>query len=113
MSNNVIEFEHVGKQYILGSIGTGTLGQDLNRWWARVRGKEFPFLKIGEANDRIRKGNCIASLLEVDTGIHPGMTGREDIYTNGSIMVMTKAEILGKFDIIVDSACLKKYVYTP
>ena len=57
MSNNVIEFDNVGKQYILGSIGTGTLSQDLNRWWAKVRGKEDPFLKIGETNDRTQKGN--------------------------------------------------------
>ena len=52
MSNTVIEFNNVGKQYILGTIGTGTLSQDLNRWWARVRGKEDPFLKIGDTNDR-------------------------------------------------------------
>ena len=40
MSNTVIEFNNVGKQYILGTIGTGTLSQDLNRWWATIRGKE-------------------------------------------------------------------------
>ena len=48
MSNTVIEFNNVGKQYILGTIGTGTLSQDLNRWWANIRGKEDPFLKIGD-----------------------------------------------------------------
>ena len=57
MSNTVIEFNNVGKQYILGTIGTGTLSQDLNRWWAHVRGKEDPFLKIGDTNDRTQKGN--------------------------------------------------------
>ena len=53
-SSTVIEFENVGKQYRLGVIGTGTLSQDLNRWWARVRGKDDPFLKIGEENDRTK-----------------------------------------------------------
>lgn len=165
MSNTVIEFNNVGKQYILGTIGTGTLNQDLNRWWARVRGKEDPFLKIGDTNDRTQKGNSrfvwalrdidfkveqgdvvgiigkngagkstllkilsrvtspttgnikikgrIASLLEVGTGFHPEMTGRENIFMNGSIMGMTKAEIRSKFDEIVDFAGVAKYVDTP
>ena len=56
MNHTVIEFNNVGKQYILGTIGTGTLSQDLNRWWANIRGKEDPFLKIGETNDRTQKG---------------------------------------------------------
>ena len=57
MSNTAIEFNHVGKQYRLGTIGTGTLSHDLNRWWARIRGKEDPFLKIGEVNDRTQKAS--------------------------------------------------------
>ena len=165
MSNTVIEFNNVGKQYILGTIGTGTLSQDLNRWWARVRGKEDPFLKIGDTNDRTKKGDSrfvwalrdinfkvekgdvvgiigkngagkstllkilsrvtspttgdikikgrIASLLEVGTGFHPEMTGRENIFMNGSIMGMTKTEIKSKFDEIVDFAGVAKYVDTP
>jgi len=165
MSNTVIEFNNVGKQYILGTIGTGTLSQDLNRWWANIRGKEDPYLKIGETNDRTQKGNSrfvwalrdinfkveqgdvvgiigkngagkstllkilsrvtspttgdvkikgrIASLLEVGTGFHPEMTGRENIFMNGSIMGMTKAEIKSKFDEIVDFAGVAKYVDTP
>ncbi len=165
MSNTVIEFNHVGKQYILGTIGTGTLSQDLNRWWASIRGKEDPYLKIGETNDRTKKGESnfvwalrdinfkveqgdvlgiigkngagkstllkilsrvtspttgdikikgrIASLLEVGTGFHPEMTGRENIFMNGSIMGMTKAEIKSKFDEIVDFAGVAKYVDTP
>ena len=131
MSRKVIEFDGVGKQYVLGTFGTGTLSQDLNRWWARVRGKEDPYLKIGEVNDRTKKGDSrfvwalkdisfdveqgdvvgiigkngagkstllkilsrvtsptvgsikvkgrIASLLEVGTGFHPEMTGREHV----------------------------------
>ena len=165
MSNTVIEFDNVGKQYILGSIGTGTLSHDLNRWWARVRGKEDPFLRIGETNDRTQKGESdfvwalkdisfgidqgdvvgiigkngagkstllkilsrvtsptvgsikvkgrIASLLEVGTGFHPEMTGRENIFMNGSIMGMTKVEIKSKFDEIVDFSGVEKYVDTP
>ena len=57
MSNTVIEFNNVGKQYTLGTIGAGTLSQDLNRWWASIRGKEDPYLKIGESNDRTQKSN--------------------------------------------------------
>ena len=165
MSNTVIEFNNVGKQYILGTIGTGTLSHDLNRWWANIRGKEDPYLKIGETNDRTQKGDSrfvwalrdinfkveqgdvvgivgkngagkstllkilsrvtspttgdikikgrIASLLEVGTGFHPEMTGRENIFMNGSIMGMTKAEIRSKFDEIVDFAGVAKYVDTP
>ncbi len=165
MSRPVIEFNHVGKQYILGTIGTGTLSQDLNRWWASIRGKEDPYLKIGDTNDRTQKGDSrfvwalrdinfkveqgdvvgiigkngagkstllkilsrvtspttggikikgrIASLLEVGTGFHPEMTGRENIYMNGSIMGMTRAEIRSKFDEIVDFAGVAKYVDTP
>lgn len=165
MSNTVIEFNNVGKQYIIGTIGTGTLSQDLNRWWANIRGKEDPYLKIGETNNRTLKGDSrfvwalrdinfkveqgdvvgiigkngagkstllkilsrvtspttgdikikgrIASLLEVGTGFHPEMTGRENIFMNGSIMGMTKAEIKSKFDEIVDFAGVAKYVDTP
>lgn len=165
MSRKVIEFEGVGKQYVLGTFGTGTLSQDLNRWWARVRGKEDPYLKIGEVNDRTKKGDSrfvwalkdisfdveqgdvvgiigkngagkstllkilsrvtsptvgsikvkgrIASLLEVGTGFHPEMTGRENIYMNGSIMGMTRSEITRKLDEIVDFAGVEKYLDTP
>ncbi len=165
MSNTAIEFNHIGKQYRLGTIGTGTISHDLNRWWARVRGKEDPFLKVGEVNDRTKKASSdfvwalrdidfkveqgdvlgiigkngagkstllkvlsrvtspttgtirargrIASLLEVGTGFHPEMTGRENIYMNGSIMGMTKAEITRKLDEIVDFAGVEKYIDTP
>ena len=165
MSRKVIEFDGVGKQYMLGTFGTGTLSQDLNRWWARVRGKEDPYLKIGEVNDRTKKGDSrfvwalkdisfdveqgdvvgiigkngagkstllkilsrvtsptvgsikvkgrIASLLEVGTGFHPEMTGRENIYMNGSIMGMTRSEITRKLDEIVDFAGVEKYLDTP
>ena len=55
----------------------------------------------------------IASLLEVGTGFHPEMTARENIYMNGSIMGMTKAEITRKLDEIVDFAGVERYLDTP
>lgn len=166
MSNIAIEFNNVGKMYRLGRVGTGTLSHDLNRWWImNVLRKEDPYLKIGETNDRSKKGSSdyvwalrdisfkveqgdvvgiigkngagkstllkllsritspstgsiryqgrIASLLEVGTGFHPEMTGRENIYMNGSIMGMTKKEITRKLDEIVDFAGVERYLDTP
>ena len=56
--NIAIEFDGVGKQYRLGLVGTGTLSHDLNRWWqTSILGKEDPYLKIGEVNDRSKKGH--------------------------------------------------------
>lgn len=165
MSNVVIKVENLGKQYRLGQVGTGTLSHDLNRWWYRMRGKEDPYLKIGEANDRTVKGTSdlvwalkdinfevkqgevlgiigkngagkstllkilsqvtgptvgeikvkgrIASLLEVGTGFHPELTGRENIFLNGAILGMTKAEIRSKFDEIVAFSGVERYIDTP
>ncbi len=47
-----IEVENLPKQYRLGNEGTGTILDDLNRWWQTMRGREDPYLKIGEENDR-------------------------------------------------------------
>lgn len=165
MTLGQIVFENVSKQYRLGTIGTGTLSHDLNRWWHRVRGKDDPYIRIGEANDRTTAGNSsyvwalrgvsmqieqgevvgiigrngagkstllkilsrittptsgsisgsgrIASLLEVGTGFHPEMTGRENIFMNGAIMGMTKREIRTKLDEIVDFAGVERYLDTP
>ncbi len=55
----------------------------------------------------------VASLLEVGTGFHPDLTGRENIFLNGSILGMTKAEITNKFDEIVDFAAIEKFLDTP
>jgi len=165
MSKTVIKVENLGKLYRLGEVGTGTVSHDLNRWLARIRGKEDPFTKIGETNDRTTKGNSnyvwslkdinfeigqgdavgiigrngagkstllkllskvtkpttgkiytrgrIASLLEVGTGFHPEMTGRENIYLNGAILGMTRKEIKRKFDEIVDFSGVERYIDTP
>lgn len=161
-----IKIENLSKQYRLGVVGTGTLSHDLKRWWViNVRGKEDPYLKIGETNDRATKGNSdyvwalkdinidikegdvvgiigkngagkstllkilsrvtkpttgsiqyngrIASLLEVGTGFHPEMTGRENIYMNGAIMGMTRSEITSKLDEIIAFAGVERYIDTP
>ncbi len=54
--NVIIKAENISKQYRLGKVGTGTIKHDLNRWWHSLIGKEDPYLKIGEANDRSVKG---------------------------------------------------------
>jgi lipopolysaccharide transport system ATP-binding protein len=247
MSDVVIRVEGVSKLYRLGEVGTGSLAHDVNRWWHRVRGKEDPYLKIGEVNDRtkpakqarseknlttedtestevgaearlggqaggafpnpftsklasdsentslIRSANFphsseeqsdskalatsysplvtpkaapsdwvyalkdvsfdvkrgevlgiigrngagkstllkilsrvtgqtsgrikvkgrIASLLEVGTGFHPELTGRENIFLNGAILGMRKAEIARKFDEIVEFSGCARYIDTP
>ncbi|HEX8429502.1 ABC transporter ATP-binding protein [Hymenobacter sp.] len=165
MSDIAIKVENLGKLYRLGEVGTGTISHDLNRWWARMRGKEDPFAMVGETNDRTTKGGSeyvwslkdinfevkegevlgiigrngagkstlfkilskvttpttgkikikgrIASLLEVGTGFHPELTGRENIFLNGAILGMTKAEIHAKFDEIVDFSGVERYIDTP
>ena len=163
---NAIEFDNTGKLYHLGTVGTGTLSHDLNRWWqTKILRREDPYLKVGEVNDRASKGSSdfvwalrnisfnveegevvgiigkngagkstllkllsrvtapttgeirargrIASLLEVGTGFHGEMTGRENIYMNGSIMGMTRSEINSKLNDIVDFAGVARYLDTP
>lgn len=163
--STVIKVENLSKQYRLGDVGTGTLSHDLKRWWYKVRGKEDPYLRIGETNDRASKGNSdyiwalkdinfevksgevlgiigrngagkstllkilsktttpttgsikvkgrIASLLEVGTGFHPELTGRENIFLNGAILGMTKREVQSKFEEIVDFSGVERYIDTP
>ncbi len=56
MKDIILKAENISKQYRLGEVGTGTLSHDLNRWWHKIRGKENPYLKIGDTNDRSKKG---------------------------------------------------------
>jgi lipopolysaccharide transport system ATP-binding protein len=183
----VIRVEEVSKLYRLGQVGTGTLSADLTRMWARLRGKEDPFLKIGQTNDRTKKATPsdsepksgllsrisplaardpsdlvwalkdinfevkegevlgiigrngagkstllkllarvtqpttgqikvrgrIASLLEVGTGFHPDLTGRENIFLNGAILGMRKHEIKRKLEEIIDFSGCELYIDTP
>lgn len=53
----ILKAENISKQYRLGQVGTGTLSHDINRWWHKIRGKENPYLKIGDTNDRSTRGN--------------------------------------------------------
>jgi lipopolysaccharide transport system ATP-binding protein len=164
MSDIVLSVENLWKQYRLGLVGSGTIKEDLARWWAKIRGKEDPTLRIGNTNDRqtiegqyvwalqdinfdVKQGEVvgvigkngagkstllkilskvtsptkgyiktkgrIASLLEVGTGFHPELTGRENIFLNGAILGMHKNEIVAKFDEIVDFSGIGKYIDTP
>ena len=62
---------------------------------------------------QIRINGRVASLLEVGTGFHPELTGRENIFLNGSILGMTRKEIKVKFDEIVDFSGVEKFIDTP
>jgi len=161
----VIKVEDVSKQYRLGLVSSKTLAHDFNRFLARIKGKEDPYLKIGESNDQTKRGNSeyiwalqdinfevkqgevlgiigrngagkstllkvlsritapttgtiklkgrVASLLEVGTGFHPELTGRENVYQNGAILGMTKVEITSKMDVIIDFAGVQRFIDTP
>jgi lipopolysaccharide transport system ATP-binding protein len=166
MNKPAIQVQDLSKAYQIGKIGTGTISRDLERFWlTRVMGKEDPFLKIGETNDRSRKGASdivwslqdlnftifqgdavgiigkngagkstllkllsrvtsptkgeikvkgrIASLLEVGTGFHPELSGRENIFLNGAILGMRKKEIASKLDEIIDFSGVERYIDTP
>ncbi|MBI1792659.1 MAG: ABC transporter ATP-binding protein [Chloroflexi bacterium] len=187
--STVISVEHLSKTYRLGQIGTGTFTNDLKVWWAKMRGKPNPLLRIGETDPlltaksakaakeelnlgalsglrgsknreddntiwalkdisftveqgevlgiigrngagkstllkilsrvtaptsgKIKVKGRVASLLEVGTGFHPELTGRENIYLNGAILGMNRREIDRKFDEIVDFAEVEKFIDTP
>lgn len=164
--STAIKVENLSKAYQIGQIGTGTISRDIERWFVtKVLGKDDPFLKLGQVNDRTTKaetdvvwslkdinvkfeqgdvagiigrngagkstllkllsrvtaptsGNIkikgrVASLLEVGTGFHAELTGRENIYLNGSILGMRKREIDRKLDEIVDFSGIERYIDTP
>ncbi len=161
--STAISVENVSKSYRLGLIGSGTLQEDFERFWARLRGRPDPLVKVGQEdwarrfgqhfwalNDvsfdvgqgevlgvigrngagkstllkilsqvtaptsgLIRVRGRIASLLEVGTGFHPELTGRENIFLNGAILGMTKAEIRRKLDAIVAFSGVEEFIDTP
>ena len=99
-----INFE-IAKGEVLGIIGKNGAGKStLLKILSRVTTPTTGTIKA--------KGR-IASLLEVGTGFHPELTGRENIYMNGSIMGMSKAEITSKLDEIIDFAGVARYLDTP
>jgi lipopolysaccharide transport system ATP-binding protein len=99
-----VSFE-VKKGEILGVIGRNGAGKStLLKILSRVTAPT-----VGE----VRVKGRIASLLEVGTGFHPELTGRENIFLNGAILGMAKAEIKGKLDEIVAFAGVERYLDTP
>ena len=161
MEEPLLMIDHVSKQYVLGQIGGTTLRDELQRWNARIRGKEDPTRIIGskEYNKRerfwalndvcfnVKKGERVgmighngagkstllklisrvtaptdgrigingrvASMLEVGTGFHPELTGRENIYMNGAILGMTKKEINKKMEEIIEFSECRQFIDTP
>ncbi len=161
-----IKIENLSKLYKLGSVNSGSLSMDLQRWYTtKILKNEDPYLKLGEENDRKIKSNSgivyslrdinleieqgsslaiigrngagkstllkvlsritspttgsikvkgrIASLLEVGTGFHPDLTGRENIFINGAILGMRKHEIQRNLDEIISFSGVEKYIDTP
>jgi lipopolysaccharide transport system ATP-binding protein len=167
MPEVVIQVENLSKYYHLGSVGTGTLRRDIQRWWkVNVKKEEDPLSIINEdkpADDNkknpedfyalknvsfdvkhgevigiigrngagkstllkiisriirptsgiVRGRGKIGSLLEVGTGFHHELSGRENIYISGSILGMSKNDIRQKFDEIVAFSGIEKFIDTP
>jgi energy-coupling factor transporter ATP-binding protein EcfA2 len=79
MSDTVIRVENISKLYRLGEVGTGSLAHDVNRWWHRVRGKEDPYLKVGEVNDRTKPAKQARSEKNLTTIEHGGRCENEQL----------------------------------
>lgn len=168
MSDPVIKVENLIKEYRLGTVNHGTLAQDIQSLWAKLRGKEDPnslitakhkvsssipflenphFLALNDVSFEVCRGEIVgiigrngagkstllkilssvtapssgtvklkgrvASLLEVGTGFHPELTGRENVFLNGAILGMGKIEIARKFEEIVAFAEVEQFIDTP
>ena len=95
MNQLAIKLENVSKLYRLGEVGTGTLAHDLNRWWAKMRGRPDPTLAIGTSNNREETGGDYAWALrkidlEVQKGEILGIIGR-----NGSAISTRRHQFRG------------------
>jgi lipopolysaccharide transport system ATP-binding protein len=157
MSELVIKAEHISKKYRLGVLGSGSLKQDVYKYWNKLTGaaqktegrpvaaneilalKDVSFsIARGEVLGFIGKNGAgkstllkilsrvalpssgsikgigkIASLLDVGTGFHPELTGRENVFLNGQILGMTRKGIRSKFDEIIDFSGVGKFIDTP
>ena len=161
MRETMIEIDNIKKTYRLGTIGGGTLKGDIQSWWARLRHKDDPNLRIGDKaykkNERftaldgisfdVKKGETIAligrngagkstllkllsrvtaptegeirikgkisSMLEVGTGFHPELTGRENIYLNGAILGMNRKEVDERIEDIIEFSECRQFIDTP
>lgn len=159
----VVSVENLGKRYQLGEINREFLYQELQSWWAKVRGKEDPnspihqggpgqnegesFWALKDVSFQVERGDVIgiigkngsgkstllkilseittpstgqvrikgrvASLLEVGTGFHQDLTGKENVFLNGSILGMSRREIESKYDEIVEFSGVGKFMDTP
>lgn len=74
MSDIVLKVENISKLYRLGEVGTGTISHDLNRWWAKIRGKEDPYALVGQVNDRNQKAESdyVWSLKDINFEVKQG-----------------------------------------